>query len=388
MRSTRKRALAVSGAALLLLATASPAAADPIGSGTASAFGATLTITDQEVLPPTPTAEVAAPPFGEDADETLIAVPAEPLAVNGTLIAKAAVHQQSDLESELAQEAAQHELAGPYNARAIGQVEDLEVLIDAVGADVPLLRAEVLRAEAVAVCRAGQVEYAASSEVLNLVVGGEDPLSGPINDFIGQISAGINDSPLVDLVDLDVNVVTQDADGASVDALVLTLLTPASDPQGLIQLRLGHAEVAGVGCGEPPECSDNVDNDGDGVADIDDPDCHTDGDAANPDTYDPNDDSEAGGDAPECSDTTDNDGDGVADIDDPDCHTDGNASNPDSYDPDDDSEASDQQPLPFAQPAAAAGGTLPNTGTGIATGLAAVLSLGSLGLLALRRRLA
>ena len=341
MRSTRKRALAVSGAALLLLATASPAAADSIGSGTASAFGATLTITDQEVLPPTPTAEVAAPPFGEDADETLIAVPADPLAVNGTLIARAAVHQQSDLESELEQPAAQHELEGPYNARAVGQIEDLEVLIDAVGPDVPLVEADLVRGEAVAVCSAGQVEYAASSEVVNLVIGGEDPLSGPVNDLLAELTGALSDSPLADVLDVDLNVVTETETGAAVDAIVITLLAPASDPQGLVQIRLGHAEVSGVACGE----------------------------------------------APECSDTTDNDGDGVADIDDPDCHTDGNASNPDSYDPNDDSEASDQQPLPFAQPAAAAGDTLPNTGAGIATGLAAVLSLGSLGLFALRRRL-
>ena len=385
MRSPRKRALAVSGAALLLLATASPAAADSIGSGTASAFGASLTLTDQTVLPPMAEAEVAAPPFGDDVNEDVLEIPGDPLLFNATLSASAAVHQQSDLPSLLEQPAAQHELAGPYNARAVGQVEELEVLIDAVEPGVPLLEADLIRGEAVAVCQSGQVQYAASSEVFNLVIGGQDPLSGPLNDLIGQISTGLNESPLVDLVDIDVNVVSED--GSSVDALVITLLTPASDPLGLVQVRLGHAEVSGVACGEAPECSDTTDNDGDGVADTDDPDCHTDGDATNPDTYDPNDDSEAGGDAPECSDTTDNDGDGVADIDDPDCHTDGNASNPDSYDPDDDSEASDQQALPFAQPAAAAGDTLPNTGAGIATGLAAVLSLGSLGLFALRRRL-
>lgn len=47
--------------------------------------------------------------------------------------------------------------------------------------------------------------------------------------------------------------------------------------------------------GEGPECSDQVDNDGDGVIDAADPGCHSDGDANNPDSYDANDDSEAGG---------------------------------------------------------------------------------------------
>ena len=361
------------------------ASADPVGAGTASAFGGTLTITDQEVLPPTPTAEVAAPPFGDDVDETVVAIPAEPLAVSGTLIARAAVHQASDLPSQLEQPAAQHELEGPYNARAVGQVEDAEVLVDAVAEGVPVLEADLIRGEAVAVCRAGTVDYAASSEVVNLVIGGEDPLSGPLNDLVNQISEGLNASPLVDLVDIDVNVVN--ADGSSVDALVVTLLTPASDPPGLVQLRLGHAEVTGVGCGSPPECSDTQDNDGDGVIDAEDPGCHSDGDAGNPDSYDPNDDSESG---PQCSDSADNDGDGAIDAEDPGCHSDGDAGNPDSYDPLDDSEADGPgvsagggAPLPSD-----GGGTLPSTGGGASTGIAAVLGAAALGLAALRRKLA
>jgi hypothetical protein len=336
------------GALLLAIVTAAvgtapSAAADPVGAGTASAFGATLTITDQEVLPPTPTAEVAAPPFGDDADETLVAVPADPLAVSGTAIARAAVHPASDLASELEQEASQHELAGPYNARAVGQVEDAEVLIDAVGEGVPVLEADLIRGEAVAVCRGGEVEYASGSEVVNLVIGGEDPLSGPLNDLIGQISAGLNDSPLVDLVDIDVNVVSDD--GSSVDALVVTVLTPASDPQGLVQVRLGHAQVSGVGCGAPTQCSDTQDNDGDGVIDADDPGCHSDGDAGNPDSYDPADDSEA-------------DGPAVAP---------GGA-------------------LPGG--GGSSGGRLPSTGGGASTGIGAALGLAALGIVALRRKLA
>ena len=42
----------------------------------------------------------------------------------------------------------------------------------------------------------------------------------------------------------------------------------------------------------PPACSDDADNDGDLVADMDDAGCHTDGDPTNPDSYDPNDDDE------------------------------------------------------------------------------------------------
>lgn len=103
------------------------------------------------------------------------------------------------------------------------------------------------------------------------------------------------------------------------------------------------------------QCSDGVDNDGDGVIDIGDPGCHTDGNANNPASFDPADNDErnaanAGGggggggadddgDDAQCADGRDNDGDGVIDEDDPGCHTDGNPNNPDSYDASDDSEA-------------------------------------------------
>jgi peptidoglycan hydrolase-like protein with peptidoglycan-binding domain len=43
------------------------------------------------------------------------------------------------------------------------------------------------------------------------------------------------------------------------------------------------------------QCSDKIDNDGDGLIDTLDPGCHSDGNAANPDSYVPSDDSEANG---------------------------------------------------------------------------------------------
>ena len=362
-----------------IVAAPATASADTIGGGTAGAFGASVNLTDQAVIPPTPEASVTAPPFGEDVDETAVPIDADPVAVNGTLIAKAAVHQASDLPTTLEQPTAAQSVAGPYNARGVGQIEDLEVLIDAVEADVPLLEADLVRGEAVAVCTAGAVSYSANSEVVNLVIGGQDPLSGPLNDLINQISAGLNASPLVDLVDVDVNVVTATATGASVDALVVTVLAAAGDPP-LAQIRLGHAEVSGVGCGDLPECSDTTDNDGDGVIDADDPGCHSDGDAGNPDSYDPNDDSEA--DAPQCSDTRDNDGDAVIDAADPGCHTDNDATNPASYDPND----NDETDGPSVSPNVVAPG-LPKTGGSVPVALSAALGAGALGLFALRRKL-
>jgi|GEM_PF-3291964 len=66
-----------------------------------------------------------------------------------------------------------------------------------------------------------------------------------------------------------------------------------------------------------PECSDGVDNDGDGKIDRDDPTCHAGGTIEG--EYLPNYDSESE-ESYECSDTIDNDGDGKIDRDDPTCH--------------------------------------------------------------------
>ena len=103
------------------------------------------------------------------------------------------------------------------------------------------------------------------------------------------------------------------------------------------------------------QCTDTIDNDGDGVADTNDPGCHTDNDATNAASFDPTDNDETdrraptggsgdegdddGGDDAQCSDGRDNDGDGVIDEDDPGCHEGNNINNP--YNPDDDSEGSD-----------------------------------------------
>ena len=147
------------------------------------------------------------------------------------------------------------------------------------------------------------------------------------------------------------------------------------------------------------QCSDGVDNDGDGVIDARDPGCHSDNDANNPDSYNPNDNDETdrrtGGSGddegtPQCSDGRDNDGDGVIDSRDPGCHTDGNADNPDSFDPDDDSEAGgggggdDGGGAPAGGQTADAD-TLPFTGTDV-VGLALAGLLMLAGGLLLRRR--
>ncbi len=68
-----------------------------------------------------------------------------------------------------------------------------------------------------------------------------------------------------------------------------------------------------AGGGGDPQCSDGTDNDSDSLIDIADPGCHTEGDAGNDTSYDPNDNNEANS-LPQCSDLIDNDGDGKIDF--------------------------------------------------------------------------
>ncbi len=102
-----------------------------------------------------------------------------------------------------------------------------------------------------------------------------------------------------------------------------------------------------------PQCSDTLDNDGDGKIDAADPGCHSDNDATNSASFNANDNDEtdaagpstgsAGDDASDsktqCSDKKDNDGDGKIDAADPGCHEDNDINKP--FNPDDDSEGSD-----------------------------------------------
>lgn len=81
-----------------------------------------------------------------------------------------------------------------------------------------------------------------------------------------------------------------------------------------------------------PQCSDGVDNDGDGLTDPQDPGCHYDLNPLNSVSYQPDFNDEARHNVGQCSDGIDNNGGGLIDAQDPACHTDGDASNPYTYD--------------------------------------------------------
>jgi LPXTG-motif cell wall-anchored protein len=286
--ATSVRALLAAGvvvAGVVVMPTAA-GAADPAPA--ASAFGTQVAISGTDVVPPTPTAAVAKP-VG-DASETTIDVPADPILVSGTLIATANVHAAADLDSALT--VVPQELKGPYQARAVGQIENAGVGYGIAGENVALVSAAVIRAEAVAICTPTPT-YAATSEIIDLNIAGSPvPVNGPVQDIIDGISGALASSGLDAVVNVQRNVVTDIAGGGkAVDALVVTILSAAGDtPLGVV--RLAHAEITSGACAKLPQCSDGADNDGDAVIDKADPGCHSDGNAANDATYQPEDDDE------------------------------------------------------------------------------------------------
>jgi hypothetical protein len=256
------RAALVGGVMALGATLAGPAAAQgttTAQSGSAYAFGGQIALTDQDVLPPNAEASVEAPPFEDDADEALVEVPADPLAISYTARGTASVHADADLASVLGEDAEPQAVDGPYNAQAVGAVEDLEVLVDAVADDVPFIRADLVRGEAVGVCVGDEAVYSASSEIVNLVIGGETvPVNAPLSEIVDAITEVLEQTTLNQVVDVRRNVVSElGGGGIAVDALVVTVLAAAGDDP-LVTIRLGHGEVGPLACGPAAETPEEV----------------------------------------------------------------------------------------------------------------------------------
>ncbi len=87
-----------------------------------------------------------------------------------------------------------------------------------------------------------------------------------------------------------------------------------------ISLSLGGTHTCTITNNDIPACSDSIDNDSDGLVDAQDPGCHTDHNASNSESYDPNGQSEGNETTLAlCTDGKDNDNDDLVDLQDPDC---------------------------------------------------------------------
>ena len=273
----------------------SPAAADPASAAAAKAYGLNLDVAGSPVTEEAGLAESTLPPGG-DVLSDLVNVPAASILETGAARGNATTSATSSIASLLDERVQQ--VPGPYNARAVGQVDDLGVVIDLDGPnanllELALLSADSVRGEAVGVCRSGQALYSGQSEVVNLEINNQPVgLDDPVTGLLDTVNMAL--APLAQVAKIDRNVVTPTANGITVDALIVTLVSLTGEP--LSELIVGHAEVGGLQCPPVPQCSDTQDNDGDGLVDAQDPGCITDG------VYDPNDNDERN----ECVDGIDN----------------------------------------------------------------------------------
>lgn len=173
------------------------------------------------------------------------------------------------------------------------------------------ISASVLTATAAYTCTNGQPVPSGSTVVTNLTVNGTTiPVLG-----------GPQTVPLGPLGNLFLNQTVQEPNRITTRALNLD--TPVVD----IVIAEAIADIKGNPCAKSTQCSDAIDNDGDGFIDPTDPGCLSGPGGA----FNPADDLELD---TECSDAVDNDGDGKIDPTDPGC-----LSGPGgTYDPTDDSE--------------------------------------------------
>jgi hypothetical protein len=158
------------------------------------------------------------------------------------------------------------------------------------------ISAAVLTATASYTCQNGVPVPGGAPVVTNLVINGTTVAVPP-----GPLTI-----PLGPLGSLELNQTVQEPNRITTRAFNLT--TPAVD----IVIAEATADLSGNPCAAPPQCSDTIDNDGDGKADANDPGCLS-GPGG---TYDPLDNDERD---TECSDVGDNDGDGKIDAKDPGC---------------------------------------------------------------------
>jgi hypothetical protein len=288
----------------------SPAVAARASAGTATAYGANANLGGTPLIGQAGLATATLPPGQDVGPNSLLLVPAAPVAVSGTAVGQSSIHPNSDLPTTLEQ--VTQTTAGPYNARAVGLVEGLDVLAGAPNPipglpdlGVSVVSADAVRGEAVGVCRAGQAVYSSTSEVVNLKIGGTPVgLNQPVQQLVDALDNLLQ--PLSMVADIKRNEVVTNATGTAVNGLHVTVLggigVPATTP--VIDLVVAHAQVNGLAC-PPAQCADTVDNDNDGLIDAKDPGC------TGPDgNYDPNDDDERN----QCTDGIDNDGDGKVDF--------------------------------------------------------------------------
>lgn len=302
-----------------------------VPSASSSAYGVQLA----GPVPIEATPEVSATLATGQVSDTLLEVPADPLATSFTASVTADAQKNSTLDMTLQSVmiAAAPGAPDKWNSRGHAITEDLGAVTDQILAD-------VIESESAATCDGNDPVFGSAARIVNLSVAGTPiVIPPPAPNQVIVDAAGIT------ITFWETN--WDPATGGTTDgsSTVFTNGVHIIAPGG-IDLIVSHSEATAACTAAQPadsECEDGTDNNDpeDSLADQDDPGCHSDGDASNAASYEPGDDDER--DEAECADGMDNSDseDTLADQADPGCHTDGDPSNASSYDSDDNNESDD-----------------------------------------------
>jgi hypothetical protein len=277
-----KKVLVATFALALVLARAPSAFADPAKASSASAYGLSATLLGSQLIGPTPTALAAQPPDKKDGPNTVIGLPLPPLAIDGTISAEATAHKASDIKVTDANPLGVPGESDPtslndVNAKGLSRTEGLGVVVqgplDVTSIPLPdligqtLVTATAVEGEAVAKCVGGVAQFDYGYDIVGLGLAGQEiPLASDVLAALTNL-LGPNFAA-ADLLHVETpdnspsTTVIKTADGISVTALRVV-----SDILG-IDIPIGHAEARMPGDCRLPQCSDTIDNDGDGKIDF------------------------------------------------------------------------------------------------------------------------
>ncbi len=359
----RRVIVAVSAFALALFGGGS-AWADPAATARANAYGADVGGSLLgNLIERTPEVESVLPPGGQQVDD-ILPIDADPVTVSITGRVVADTQVESTIQPfELLDNPGPNNAQGLAEIENLDVLLEGAEVVDPVGELVTpaLVSADAVFAEAVGACQGTTPLYSTDSDVINLQIGGEEVelVDGVVDGVIGLVNDVGELLPDALQIQIATDQAGDTADGGRfVNALRITVGETTIDPTQdgdsllsildpgqllgslgvssaaaspaiaeagaeeetfaiaqvdgdgpLIDVTLAHAEVGGLTCpgGDgpdgpdgPPECSDGIDNDGDGVIDF----------PADPGCDSPEDDDERN----ECVDGVDNDGDGLIDF--------------------------------------------------------------------------
>jgi hypothetical protein len=181
-----KKVVGAMFALALALATAAPAGAEAARASSAHAFG--LEARGLVSIPRSPDVDATFPPGGDEIQAAPIGLPLATLVIDSTARGRAQAHEADDIAPILTEATDDDRIApGPYNARAYGAVDNLDVLApagailenqDVLEEALSLVNLNAIEAEAVARCVNNQPQFDVGWNFADVDAFGQDDFAG------------------------------------------------------------------------------------------------------------------------------------------------------------------------------------------------------------------